>query len=211
MHFTDLSPAEVARGRAYAESENAVLASATAVDALRLNEHRDLFVQGRYDLVLCMGPLYHLLEQGEREKVLEHCAYVTRRGGSLCVAFVTKWAHLRDIAKRDPGRVVRERAFYEGYVGDGEREGRYDRVEGRMGWHVAGGRQAMKIVEGVGGLSVERVVACESFLGGGLSAGLGNDDADTFKHWVDICWQEAEKEETWGASDHLLVIARKMD
>lgn len=211
MHFTDISAASVARGRAYAAAEGVELASASAVDAVRLDEQPDLYGSARYDLVLCMGPLYHLMEREERERVMEHCKFVARKDGGVCVAFVTRWAHLRDLARREPGRVVRESGFYEGYIGDGERGGRYDRVQGRTGWHVSGGREAKGVVEGVGGLAVERVVGCEGFLGGGLSAGLGGDDSSVFQCWVDLCLREAEKEEAWGASDHLLVVARKVE
>lgn len=211
MHYTDISAASVARGQAHAAAEGVALAISSAVDAVRLHEQPLLYGPARYDLVLCMGPLYHLMEQEERERVLEHCRYVTRKGGGVCVAFVTRWAHLRDLVRREPGRVVRERGFYEGYVGEGEKGGRYDRVPGRMGWHVSGGREAMGVVEGVGGLAVERVVACEGFLGGGLSAGLAVDDADVFQCWVEMCLRDSEKEEAWGASDHLLVVAKKVE
>ena len=168
-----------------------------------------------------MGPMYLLLESGEREKVIRDCAYMARDGGYVCVAFVTKWAHLRDLAIRDPGRVGRdgERAFYKKYVVKGVEDGRYDRVQGRTGWHVDNGRQAWDLVgKGGGGmLKVERVVGCEGFLGGGLSLGLGNGGGDgaedgevTFERWVDICEEVADREEMWGASDHLLVIAKKV-
>jgi S-adenosylmethionine-dependent methyltransferase len=209
VYFTDISSAEVERGRAHAEAEGVKLANATVVDALCLDQQPELFVEGKYDLVLCMGPLYHLLESIERAKVIEHCAHVTKPGGFVCAAFVTKWAHLRDVANKDPGRVFRESQFYAGYAGDGPRAGVYDRVEGRTGWHASGGNEVRKIVEGEASLDVDNVVACEAFLGGGLSASLVNEGKDVFQRWVDLCWQVARAEDSWAASDHLLVTARK--
>jgi S-adenosylmethionine-dependent methyltransferase len=185
------------------------LVSATTVNALHLDEHPQLFEQGRYDLVLCMGPLYHLLGHVERAKVIEHCAHVTKPGGYLCASFVTKWAHLRDVARRDPGRVLREGKFYSSYAGDGPKAGVYDRVEGRTGWHVSVGNEAKFTVEEGAGLAVETVVACEGFLGGSLSASLGKEGVEALQAWVDLCWQVAQREELWAASDHLLVVARK--
>lgn len=160
-----------------------------------------------------MGPLYHLLEASEREQVVASCAKMVCPGGYVCIAFVTRWAHLKDVARRDPGRVGRERGFYEDYTSDGagERVGRYDRVDGRSGWHVGSGREAWELVERGGGglLEVERVVGCEGFLGGGLSEGLEGDGESGFEIWVETCAAVAEREEMWGASDHLLVVAKR--
>ena len=211
--LSDISSRELERAGTYAQTEGVTLSKIVCADALRIDEMvGDVFKIKGYNLVLCQGPLYHLLEEDERRKVLVNCARMTREGGFVVAAFVTKWAHLRDIARRDPGRIVRgeeETRFYEGYVAEGEMGGRYDRVQDRVGWHIQGGKEARELVESIGeGLKVKKIVACEGFLGGGLSEEVGRMGREVFERWVDICASVAEREETWGAADHLLVIAQ---
>ena len=42
-----------------------------------------------FDVVLCLGPMYHLTEQ-ERERVFEECARVCRRGGTAAFAYINR-------------------------------------------------------------------------------------------------------------------------
>lgn len=41
-----------------------------------------------FDHVLCMGPLYHLLEESERERAVRACLEVLRPGGTFAAAYI---------------------------------------------------------------------------------------------------------------------------
>lgn len=70
-----------------------------------------------YEGVLLLGPLYHLLEEGERVTALENALALAKPGtGLVFCAFISIAAHLRDIAVRDPAKLVRAEAFYDKYV-----------------------------------------------------------------------------------------------
>ena len=58
-------------------------------------------------------------------------------------------------------------------------------------------------------LEVQRMVACESFLGGGLSAKLNGLDEEAFRPWLEIALEAAEDPDV-GTADHLLVVAKKV-
>lgn len=55
-----------------------------------------------YDVVLLMGPLYHLLTLEERTAAVREAWRVLRPGGIIFAAFITRFAPLRDIAIHSP-------------------------------------------------------------------------------------------------------------
>jgi SAM-dependent methyltransferase len=65
-------------------------------DARRLDE-----LDGSYDVVLLLGPLYHLLEQEDRLAALGEARRVLRPGGLLAAAAISRFASLLDGVLRD--------------------------------------------------------------------------------------------------------------
>lgn len=208
--LADISTAELDRARVYASKEGVHLSNIAVVDATQVTEH-EIFGRGRYDLILCQGPFYHLLHSVEREKLLRDCTVMCKPGGLVLPAFVTKWAHLRDIAQRDPNRLGQEAGFYSRYVGNGV----YDRVPTRTSYHVSVGDietlfdRTFQESETGERLEIQCIWACESFLGGGISQHLSHLPSTAFEEWFKICLAQANRPELLGASDHLLVVAHK--
>ena len=129
----------------------------------------------------------------------------------MLAAFLTKWGHLRDIARRDPERLLREADFYGRYVGDGV----YDRELNRTSYHTST-KDIQMLFEGAfpdhqhsQRLHVRRTWACESFLGGSLSQNLSSLPPDAFHEWAKLCIAHAEEPDMLGAADLLLVAAQK--
>lgn len=81
----DLTPKHVELIRGKAE-EYGVADRLTAVrgNALDLSAFGD----GVFDAVFCMGPLYHLRDQRERETCIEECLRVVKPGGIIAAAYV---------------------------------------------------------------------------------------------------------------------------
>lgn len=67
--------------------------------------------------------------------------------------------------------------------------------------------------QGQGGplsLKLERIVACEGFLGGGLSSKIcALEDEAAYEVWIDILPVYAEDTHVLGAADHFLDVARR--
>lgn len=59
----------------------------------RVNDATDLscLESNKFDVVLCMGPMYHLLEYSARKKCMEESLRVLKRGGILAVAYINKY------------------------------------------------------------------------------------------------------------------------
>ena len=60
------------------------------------------FDDAKFDAVLCMGPLYHLKMEKDRNKALAECLRVLKQGGIIAAAYVNRYAsHLIEILQDD--------------------------------------------------------------------------------------------------------------
>lgn len=87
--LVDLSDGNVALARKKAAEAGLVL-RALQGDAL----DADTLPAGPFDHVLCMGPLYHLLEEAERRAAIANCLSRLRPGGVLFAAFISMYSDL---------------------------------------------------------------------------------------------------------------------
>ena len=68
-----------------------------------LGDSRDLaqFADNSFDVVLCMGPIYHLRKEEDRARCIQECLRVLKKGGILALAYVNKLACYIYYLKRD--------------------------------------------------------------------------------------------------------------
>jgi 2-polyprenyl-3-methyl-5-hydroxy-6-metoxy-1,4-benzoquinol methylase len=52
----------------------------------------EMFEIESFDAVLCMGALYHLKDQDNREKVIEQCTALLKKKGILAVSYINRYA-----------------------------------------------------------------------------------------------------------------------
>ena len=112
-----------------------------------------------------------------------------------------RYAHLRDVAKKDPGRLLREKAFYSEYI----QTGRYVRT---MPMHHTSGGQIHDLFHKASKWSVERFVGTESFLAGRMATMLRTLTEEEFREWANIALKFAEDPYAAGGADHILVVAK---
>ncbi|KAH7378603.1 S-adenosyl-L-methionine-dependent methyltransferase [Cadophora sp. MPI-SDFR-AT-0126] len=257
----DISQAELDVAAQYANSERVELEGIHVADASHLfTTCPSLLSQlGTFDAVLLLGPLYHLLEEGERinavgdaTRLLKLCPNEDSEsggeecggGGVLFASFLTTFGHLRGVARNDPGRLARERWWYRDYLGlggrgpgegAGENKGRYTRrrVEGVVSYHVhpseiRGLFEKVRLdldfenqpsssgpdlaMQGMGlALQVQKVVACEAFLGAELARSLNGIGEEEWRAWMDVLEKFASEDCMLSSSEHLLAVARVVD
>jgi GrpB-like predicted nucleotidyltransferase (UPF0157 family)/ubiquinone/menaquinone biosynthesis C-methylase UbiE len=90
-HLVDRSERLVAEARRRSALAPQPLASASVGDARALNERVEQF-----DVVLVMGPLYHLTDRNDRVKALEEAYRVVKPGGFVAVAAISRYASALD-------------------------------------------------------------------------------------------------------------------
>lgn len=89
VHFVDLVPRHVQMVRAKAQDRSVTLRSAGVADA-RFLPFRDEFA----DLVLLMGPLYHLADVSDRLEALRECSRVLKKGGRVICTAISRFASM---------------------------------------------------------------------------------------------------------------------
>ena len=88
-HLVDLTPKHIETANEFNAATENKLASITAGDARHLDFDNDLF-----DAVLIHGPLYHLVKEKDRLKVLTEARRVLKPDGVLVCVGITKYASL---------------------------------------------------------------------------------------------------------------------
>lgn len=68
-----------------------------------VNDATDLsmFNEEEYDAILCLGPIYHLLDEADRKKCISECLRVLKPGGILAIAYVNRYYMLPHLVSRD--------------------------------------------------------------------------------------------------------------
>ncbi len=90
VHLIDLVPLHVEQALRLAADSDAPF-TAEVADARRLP-----VFDGAYDVVLLFGPLYHLVERGDRLAALREAKRVARAGGLIAAAAISRLASVLD-------------------------------------------------------------------------------------------------------------------
>lgn len=96
VHLVDAAPRLVAEARRRSAGSPRPLASCEVGDARALAA-----ADSSADLVLLLGPLYHLTERSDRVQALREAARVLRPGGRVLAAAISRWASALDGLARD--------------------------------------------------------------------------------------------------------------
>jgi ubiquinone/menaquinone biosynthesis C-methylase UbiE len=92
----DLSPANIELVNEYSKENGITLTQCQTGDATKLD-----LDDNQFDLVLLLGPLYHLIDKEERVKALAEAKRIVKPGGYILSAVITRYASLFDGIKRD--------------------------------------------------------------------------------------------------------------
>lgn len=208
----DISAAEVDLTIRKAKDAGIKFVESSSFDARDLRQHEDMFKPSYYDIVLLLGPLYHILDKAGRADVLLAALEAVKPGGYVLAAFVTRNAHLRDLSSRDPARIEREWDFYEQYLKDG----RYTRGTKAPMHHATLGEirgliSAMQDAERGRGIGSDlvKLVACEGFLGFHHASHLVGLGDGAFAKWLGVVVGSATDEANLGAADHILAVIQR--
>lgn len=74
---------------------------------------------GAFDVVLMLGPLYHLCALEARRQAIAEAARILKAGGLLFAAGINRLAYLRDFFRLFPHVVLDRKGFHERYLRDG--------------------------------------------------------------------------------------------
>ena len=201
----DLSPDLLAIAREKADEQEVELEQLVEANAIDLS----IFTDNSFDAVLCLGPIYHLLEESDRQAVAGELFRVLKPGGHAFVAFLNHLQALRAAVNQDI-------PFFTPYTFDIVKRWHYDHV---MDFPVAGifspawvvhPRDVPPLMERRGFRTVE-LVSSQS-LAGDVQAHLAlfaERQPELYKWVLDELVELANDPTIIGSAWHLLYIGEK--
>lgn len=157
----------------------------------------------RYDAVLLMGPLYHLLSHGERVQAIQEAMRVLRPGGKLFAAFITRFAPFRYQAIGEPAWLVENPEYARQLL----ETGIHDRPTQFAKAYYAHPDEVRPFMESCG-LRTLSLVGCEGVVAeheDKVNALTGK----AWEAWADLNYKLGQDPTLYGASDHLLYVGIK--
>ena len=110
VSLVDLSPVNISLVKKHAIASGISLNKIEIGDATKLN-----FPDEKFDIVLLLGPLYHLIDRSERITAISEAKRVLKPGGILLSAIISRYASLFDGFQRD---LVNDDEFFNILKGD---------------------------------------------------------------------------------------------
>jgi ubiquinone/menaquinone biosynthesis C-methylase UbiE len=116
--------------RLIAEAQRRSAARPRPLASCRVGEARALdFPAQTADMVLLLGPLYHLTEAADRARALSEARRVLKPGGQLFAAAISRWASALDGLSRDLFQDPRFAAIVEQDVREGQHRNPTERLD----------------------------------------------------------------------------------
>lgn len=181
-----------------ADENNAQIEKYICDDALKLSKY-DL---GKFDVVLIMGPLYHLIYKEDREKVVRDALSFLKKGGILITSFISAYAPIIDGLKypedvKAPDDLTK---YLKNGVNDAE--------SGFTSAYFIKPEEAKKFMSGFN--LKELSFAGIEGIGGLMESKLDGLSKVQFDKIIDILYKLSNDPHIFGGSEHYLYVGKKV-
>lgn len=157
-----------------------------------------------FDIVLLMGPLYHLVVEADRKKALKEASDRLRTGGILFSSFISRVGIMSDLMKDNSGwienqeevRSVLERGKSPDDFPRGGFLGYFAKVSEIAPLHEAIGFETLEVA------GIEPVISADD-------ESYNKLQGKQRQLWLDLLYEISSEESILGASRHILYIGRK--
>lgn len=192
----DLSKRHLEVARTKAEERGVTLKDYIHGNALDLSG-----VHGEFDVILLMGPLYHLVEEKDRKKAVEEALNRLKRGGLLVASFISNYAPLQDyLAQLRPFDSVDQLLDYLNH-------GVNQVTQGFTTAYFSGYPEARNLMASFG--LTELIFAGVENILGSKEAEINELEEPEYQKWLEIGYRLSQDEFLIGTSQHFLYIGRK--
>ena len=157
-----------------------------------------------FDVVLLMGPLYHLIIEADRKAALKEAFNRLREGGVLFSSFISRFGIMSDLIKDNPGWIENQEEVYS-VLKRGKSPDDFPRG-GFRGYFA----QVSEIAP------LHETIGFETLKIAGVEPAISADDesynrlrGEQRQLWLDLLYKISNEKSILGASRHILYIGRK--
>lgn len=100
----DLVPKHIKRLQELIMQDPNLLIDASVKNAVDLSQYKNEM----FDMVLCLGPLYHLVSKEQQMQCLNECLRVTKTNGIIAIAYISPYSVLPCVARGGTTRISTE-------------------------------------------------------------------------------------------------------
>lgn len=164
----------------------------------------DSFPRSAYDVVLVMGPLYHLVLEPDRRRALEQAYARLRPGGILVSAFISRYGIMGDLLRnvpqwiedRDEVRAILDLGRDPEHYPPGQFRGYFSTVEEIVPMHESLGFRTLALA------AVEPAISADD-------ESYNRLEGERRRLWLDLLDEISAEPAIIGASRHLLYIGTR--
>lgn len=162
----------------------------------------DKYDEQMYDVIMMMGPLYHLVSEYDRRVAVEGALKLLKKNGIIVVSFISNYAPIQDYLK----------GLYEiesvdellGYLDDGKNTEEMGFTTAYFTSHI----EAKNLMNSFG--LTELVFAGIENILGSKEDEVNMLEERQYIKWLEICYRLSQDENLMGTSEHFLYIGQKL-
>jgi len=168
------------------------------------------FPDGRFDAVLCLGPLSHLIDPRERRRAAGELVRVAKEGAPLFISVINRYGVLRTVLQKRHLREELVDAAHREMIERGVHRAHPGRGPGRFTDAYFFTPHELRAMFENAGVEVLTMAACE-----GLAAHLHDplselaEDRRKWNAWMRIHWRTCTEPSVLGIAEHVLLVGRK--
>ncbi len=161
----------------------------------------------KFDHILLMGPMYHLLEEHDRVKAINAALKLLKSGGTIFISFINMIAGIIYAMKCDPEIIAStdesELEYYKAFINNGDFSG--------QAFTKAYFINQDEILPFMERFSLEKLhfIGQESITSP-CEDNIMSKSKEIVEHWLDFCEKICEREDLLSWSEHLMYIGRKI-
>jgi ubiquinone/menaquinone biosynthesis C-methylase UbiE len=163
------------------------------------------FEDEKFHAVLLMGPLYHLLREGERRRAIREAKRVLRPAGVIFAAFITYYAPIRWAAKYEPEWIIEHQGRLGQLLTSGTLRARPD--HGFTDAYFIHPSEVQPLMEGEGFQTLD-LIACEGVISM-IEEKINELSGEPWERWVELNYLLGKDLSVHGTAEHLLYVGRR--
>lgn len=196
---TDITPRHINIIRNTLNSKNYKMKTAV-LDATNMS----IFSDESFDVVLNMGPFYHLIDENDRKKCLSESVRVLKKGGLLVTAYIPRYYVFQHIAMQD--KKYLDSALAKQLI----KTGKMHHNDEKCFWtdtYYSTCEEMEQLFIG------NKLDVIEHFAQDGITPQFSEKvdkwNAEQFKVWCDYHYSVCREKSLLGASNHVVIIGQK--